>query len=166
MARLMELANTDHPAELNIGTVRPVSIFFLLHVGKFCSSSFKSFTGSCELKSLGCILLLYPDVFFPVSIHMFFITYLTLTTYHILVFIVFPMFCTKWWNWNQSWKLPVTALSSLNTEKSKNYCPVDFASRKRSWVLFITMINRPSAIGPSTIFYCVFQSLTRGYSVL
>lgn len=55
----MELKNTDHPAELNIGTVCLVSTFFLLHVGKVCSNSFKSFTGSCELKSLDCVLLLF-----------------------------------------------------------------------------------------------------------
>lgn len=58
----MELANTDHPAELNTGSVSLVSIFFLLYVGNFCSNSFKSFTGTCELKSLGCILQLSADV--------------------------------------------------------------------------------------------------------
>lgn len=64
MAWLVELENTDHPAELNIGTVCLVNISFLRHVGNFCSNSSKNFTGNCELKSLGCILLLYLDVFF------------------------------------------------------------------------------------------------------
>lgn len=64
MAWLVELANTDHPAELNIGTVCLVCIFSYYVWAIFVQTVLQFYTGNCEFKSLGCILQLYPDVFF------------------------------------------------------------------------------------------------------